>query len=184
MRPYPDLDSASDWSCRVGNLFQPMRSTSQIWVVTRHEYEISALVSQMSFGEETSGSVSKSFAQKLLASCLKQSKRNEGQTIQQHRPYWHMKVPWYSFSRSIPAKFEHKLRCHKQTFGKIATTVVLGKDENLSWSGLQWHQSCHSNEMTPLPIILAALFLTVWNSSWELFPPIVASMFLKLKRNL
>ena len=91
----------------------------------------------------------------------KLSKRNEGHTIQQRRPYWHMKVPRYSFSGSIPAKFEHKLRRHKQTFGKIATTVVLEKDENLSWSGLQWHQSCHSNEMTSLPVILAALFLTM-----------------------
>ena len=114
----------------------------------------------------------------------KQSKRNEGHTMQQHRPYWHMKVPRYSFSGSIPAKFEHKLRRHKQTFGKIATTVVLDKDKNLSWSGLQWHESCHSNEMTPLPIILAALFLTVWNRSWEPFPPIVASIFVKLKRIL
>ena len=40
----------------------------------------------------------------------KQSKRNEGHTMQQHRPYWHMKVARYSFSGSIPAKFEHKLR--------------------------------------------------------------------------
>ena len=52
--------------------------------------------------------------------------------MQQHRPNCHMKVPRYSFSGSIPAKFEHKLRRHKQTFGKIATTVVLDKDENLS----------------------------------------------------
>ena len=43
-----------------------------------------------------------------------------------------MKVPRYSFLGSIPAKFEHKLRRHKQTFGKIATKVVLDKDENLS----------------------------------------------------
>ena len=42
------------------------------------------------------------------------------------------KVARYSFSGSIPAKFEHKLRCQKQSFGKIATTVVLDKDENLS----------------------------------------------------
>ena len=34
---YPDLGSASDWSYRVGNLFQPIRSTTQIWVVTRHQ---------------------------------------------------------------------------------------------------------------------------------------------------
>ena len=38
---YPDLSSASDWSCRVGNLLQPIRSTPQIWVVTRHQYGIS-----------------------------------------------------------------------------------------------------------------------------------------------
>ena len=41
------------------------------------------------------------------------------------------KVARYSFSGSIPPKFEHKLRSHKQSFGKIATTVVLDKDENL-----------------------------------------------------
>ena len=51
--------------------------------------------------------------------------------MQQRRPYWYMKMARYSFSESIPAKFEHKLRRHKQTFGKIATTVVLDKDENL-----------------------------------------------------
>ena len=26
-----DLGSVSDWSCRLGNLFQPIRSTTQIW---------------------------------------------------------------------------------------------------------------------------------------------------------
>ena len=36
-----------------------MRSTTQIWVVTRHQYGISALVSQTSFGGETSGGVAK-----------------------------------------------------------------------------------------------------------------------------
>ena len=46
--------------------------------------------------------------------------------MQQHRPYWHMEVARYSFSGSIPTKFEHKLRRQK-----IATTVVLDKDENL-----------------------------------------------------
>ena len=42
-----------------------------------------------------------------------------------------IKVARYSFSGPIPPKFEHKLRRHKQSFGKIATTVVLDKDENL-----------------------------------------------------
>ena len=51
--------------------------------------------------------------------------------MQQHRPYWHMKMAPYSFSRSMPANFEHKLRRHKQTFRKIPPTVVLDKDENL-----------------------------------------------------
>ena len=43
----------------------------------------------------------------------------------------HFKVARYSFSGPIPPKFEHKLRRHKKSFGKIATTVVLHKDENL-----------------------------------------------------
>ena len=136
MHHYPDIGSASDWSCSVENLFQPIRSTTtgktnrfpfldilgylkklypqksqiwksetspnqgtwlgipwlglvslcqmwdfygyslntlkypnmgihyfflctQIWVVMRHQYGISALVSPISFGGETSGSVTK-----------------------------------------------------------------------------------------------------------------------------
>ena len=49
----------SDWSCRVGNFIQPITVTTQIWVVTRHQYGISALVSQTSPGGEASGSVAK-----------------------------------------------------------------------------------------------------------------------------
>ena len=59
-RHYPDLGSASDWSCRLVNLIQLIRSTTQIWVVSSHQYGISALVSRTSFGGETSGSVAKS----------------------------------------------------------------------------------------------------------------------------
>ena len=51
-RHYPDLGNAFDWWCRLGNLLQPIRSTIQIWVVTRHQYGISALVSQTSFRGE------------------------------------------------------------------------------------------------------------------------------------
>ena len=54
-----DLGSASDWSCRMGNLIQPIRSTTQIWVVRRHQFGISGLVFQTSFGGETSGSITK-----------------------------------------------------------------------------------------------------------------------------
>ena len=41
-----------------------------------------------------------------------------------------VKVARYSFSGSMSPKFEHKLRHHKQRFGKIANTIVLDKDEN------------------------------------------------------
>ena len=66
---YPDLNRASDLLCRVGNLIQPIRSPTQIWVVTHHQYEISARVSQTSFGQETSGSIAKCrlFSQATLA---------------------------------------------------------------------------------------------------------------------
>ena len=36
---YPDMGTASDWSCSSWNVLQPIRSTSQIWVVTRHQKE-------------------------------------------------------------------------------------------------------------------------------------------------
>ena len=38
MHQYPDLGSGSDWSCHMGNLIQPIRSTTQIWVVMHHQY--------------------------------------------------------------------------------------------------------------------------------------------------
>ena len=56
---YPDLGGASDWSGHKENLLQPIRSTSQIWVETRHQYGISALVPHTSFGGKTSGDVTK-----------------------------------------------------------------------------------------------------------------------------
>jgi len=59
MRHYSDLGSAPDGSCRVGNFLQPMRSTTQIWIVTRHQHGIPTLDSQTSFCGETSGGVVK-----------------------------------------------------------------------------------------------------------------------------
>ena len=56
---YPDLGIASDWLCHMGNLIETIRSTTQIWVVTRRQYGISVLVSQTSFDGETNGSVVK-----------------------------------------------------------------------------------------------------------------------------
>ena len=74
-RYYPDLGSVSDWSWRERNLPQPMRSTTQIWVVMRPQYGISALVSQTSIREETSGGVAKCRlfrqASLMLFKCIK-----------------------------------------------------------------------------------------------------------------
>ena len=58
-RHHPDLGSASDWLNQISHSVRPIRSTTQIWVVMRHQYGIFALVSQTPFGGETSGSVAK-----------------------------------------------------------------------------------------------------------------------------
>ena len=57
----PRSGSASDWSCQVANLLQPISSISQIWVVTRHQHRICAcaVVPQTSFGREKSNGVAK-----------------------------------------------------------------------------------------------------------------------------
>ena len=52
---YTDLGSASECSCHQGNLLQPMRSTTQILVVTHHQYEISTVITPMSLSGKTSG---------------------------------------------------------------------------------------------------------------------------------
>ena len=53
---YPDVSSVFNWSCHVGNLLQPIRSTTQIWEVTRHQYGVFAFVPQTSFrGKINSG---------------------------------------------------------------------------------------------------------------------------------
>ena len=52
-RHYPDLGIDSEWLKKISHSALPIRSTNQIWVVTRHQYGISALVSQTSFCGET-----------------------------------------------------------------------------------------------------------------------------------
>ena len=58
-RHYPDLGSASDWLNQISYAALPVRSTTQISIVTCHQYGISALVSERLFVGETSGSVAK-----------------------------------------------------------------------------------------------------------------------------
>ena len=66
----------------------------------------------------------------------------------------------YSFSGSVPPKFEHKLRRHKQRFGKIVIAT----------------KNCNSNEMTLLPILLAAVILGTGNCSFKI---VYGSLFLQ-----
>ena len=56
---YPDLGSASNWLNQISREARPIRSITQIYAVTGQLWGISALVSQASFGGETSGSVAK-----------------------------------------------------------------------------------------------------------------------------
>ena len=39
-RHYPDMGSASDWLNQIPRAARSIRSTTQIWVVTRHQYGI------------------------------------------------------------------------------------------------------------------------------------------------
>ena len=58
-RHYTDLGSTSDWLKQVSQAALPTGRTTQIWVVTRNQFGISALVSQTSIRGETVGGVSK-----------------------------------------------------------------------------------------------------------------------------
>ena len=105
-RYYPDLGSVSDRSWRVRNLPQPIRSTTQTWLVTHHQYGFSALVSQTSFREETSGDVAKCRlfrqASLMLFKCIKRENsfffsRATKSCKNRIRAYW----LWYSQKRSV-----------------------------------------------------------------------------------
>ena len=58
-RHYPDLGSASDWLKQNFHPTRPIRTTTRIWVMLRHQYGISAVVVKTSFRGETSGCVVK-----------------------------------------------------------------------------------------------------------------------------
>ena len=70
-RHYSDLGSASDWLKKIFLAARLMR----IWVVTRHQYGISAIGPKMSFRRETSSDVMKGrlFSQDTQVNNLKQN---------------------------------------------------------------------------------------------------------------
>ena len=67
------LGSASDWLKQISHAVRPIRITTQFWVVTRHQYGISELVSQTFFHGKTSGGVveCRLFSQASLGTELK-----------------------------------------------------------------------------------------------------------------
>ena len=56
---FPDLDSTSDWLKQISLVAQPIKSTTQIWVVTHYRHEISALILQKSFCGQAIGDIAK-----------------------------------------------------------------------------------------------------------------------------
>ena len=76
------------------------------------------------------------------------------------------KVARYSFSGSIPLKFEHKLRRLNKGLEKLPPQLYYIKMKICYDQG--WHRSCHNNEMMPLRILLAAVFLVTGNCSSKL----------------
>ena len=56
-RHYPDLSSASYWLKQIPLVARPIRSATQVWIVTRHQNGISALFPQTSFPRETRGGI-------------------------------------------------------------------------------------------------------------------------------
>ena len=56
-RQYPGMGSVSDWLKQISRAARTIRNTTHTWVLTRHQYGISALVSQTSFRGKTSGRV-------------------------------------------------------------------------------------------------------------------------------
>ena len=56
---HPDPGRGHDWLKQIFIVARPIRSTTQISVVRRYQYRISALVLQTSFPRETSGGVAK-----------------------------------------------------------------------------------------------------------------------------
>ena len=67
-------DATRDSLVTAENLLHPIRSTTQIWIVTRHHYRTSALLPQTSFrGGETSGGIAK---YRLFSQALSPTGRN------------------------------------------------------------------------------------------------------------
>ena len=91
-RHNPDLGSASDWLKQISHAARPIRSTTQIWVVTRHQYGISALVSQTSFGGETSAVIGSVAKCRLFSQAIELMNANKSsRSLHQIDLYWELR---------------------------------------------------------------------------------------------
>ena len=100
----PELDSVSDWLRQISFAARPIRSTTQIWVVSRHQYGISVVVSQTSFRGETSGSVAKF---RLISQANSVHVTVKKKTLTDHRNYARMfkTATWVLNIRAFPMVF-------------------------------------------------------------------------------
>ena len=73
-----------------------------------------------------------------------------------------------SFFCNLPDSGRHMTRPNQVLSMGRRENLGMRLDGNLLWLRLQWHQSCHSNKMTLLPILLAAVFLSTGNCSTKI----------------
>ena len=99
MCQYSDLGWAN-WLYCERNLLQPIRSTSQIWVVMRHQCGISEVFAQKSFHRKTSGVVIKC---QLFSLALLYSVQKKFTSCKWRAGFWVMPPPTtspYKFSKT------------------------------------------------------------------------------------
>ena len=116
-RHHPDLGSASDWLNQISHAARPIRSTTQIWVVTRHQYGISAFVSQTSFGGETSGSVVKC---RLFSQAIENSKRISSHLLSSLEG---QNKDTSAASQTLPTVIRSRLRCRPHIVVRLGTSL-------------------------------------------------------------
>ena len=127
---YPDLGSASDWLNQISHAARPIRSTTQIWVVTRHQYGLSELVSQTLFGGETSGSVAK-------CRLFSQTRRREAITVFFRAPYFELLSCWQASNRGTRTWFSMLVANRLFFLSGLSTEWSLYSCQLLSQ--LAWH---------------------------------------------
>ena len=116
-RHHPDLGSASDWLNQISHAARSIGSTTQIWVMTHHQYGISAFVSQTSFGGETSGSVVKC---RLFSQAIENSKRISSHPLSS---LGGQNKDTSAASQTLPTVIRSRLRCRPHIVVRLGTSL-------------------------------------------------------------